>query len=198
MAGAIDTVIRSFAAHSGPEATLVITEHPLDYGPVELGRTVARVAAGCGVSGRVLFLRGGSPPHLIGAARGLVTVNSTLGITALAGGIPLVALGRAIYNFQGLASQQGIDAFWQQPQAPDAALFDAFRKVVTHRTQINGGFFSDTGIALAVAGAMSRLEQCAAEAIIGPLTASSNGSVPPAAHRPWPAFGLAADAAPPR
>ncbi|MES2684946.1 MAG: capsular biosynthesis protein [Pseudomonadota bacterium] len=157
MKAAIARVMQSFAAHAAPEALLVITEHPLDYGPVDFASVVASLAAAQGLGERVVFLRGGSPAALVNAARGLVTVNSTIGISALAAGIPVVTLGTAIYNLPGLTHQPHIDQFWAAPQPPDAALFDAFRRVVAARTQINGGFYSVQGIALAVEGALQRL-----------------------------------------
>jgi hypothetical protein len=36
--------------------------------------------------------------------------------------------------------------------------FDAFRRVAVARTQVNGGFFSKSGLALAVEGTVRRLE----------------------------------------
>lgn len=159
MTAAIQNAIQSFARHAASDALLVLTEHPLDYGPVDLGQVIAQIAAALGVSGRVVFLRGGSPPALIYKARGMVTVNSTIGITAMAASIPVMTLGTAIYDIPGLTCQDGIDAFWQNPQPPQPRIFDAFRRVLAARTQINGGFFSREGITQAVAGAVLRLEQ---------------------------------------
>lgn len=163
MAMALQQVMQSFADHAPADALLVLTEHPLDYGPVDQQQRVAVLAAACGIGDRVVFLRGGSPLALIRAARGMVTVNSTIGITALAEGIPLVALGTAIYKLAGLTHALGLASFWQQPQPPEPVLFDAFRRVVAARTQINGGFYSAEGIARAVAGALLRLQHAAAE-----------------------------------
>lgn len=154
----IRRVIASFATQVPSPLRLVITEHPLDYGPIDVAALVADLAAEHGLGERLVFLRGGSPAGLIAAARGLVTVNSTIGITALAAGVPVLALGRAIYNLPGLCSQgDRLDAWWHAPTPPERALFEAFRKVVAARTQINGGFFSEAGIARAVAGSLERL-----------------------------------------
>lgn len=163
MLGAIRKVMQSFAAHAPEQALLVLTEHPLDYGPVDLQVAAAKLADELALSPRVVFLRGGSPTQLVQSARGLVTVNSTIGITAMEWQIPVIALGTAIYDLPGLTCQQGIDAFWNNPEPPQPQLFDAFRRVVAARTQINGGFYSREGIALAVAGAIERLEHAAAE-----------------------------------
>jgi len=171
MTAAIQNAIHSFARHADNHALLVLTEHPLDYSPVDLGQAIAKIAAAMGISRRVVFLRGGSPPALILKARGMVTVNSTIGITALTANIPVITLGTAIYDMAGLTCQDGLDAFWQQPQAPQPRLFDAFRRVLAARTQINGGFYSAEGIAKAVAGAALRLEQLAAKRQTLPLHA---------------------------
>lgn len=166
-------VIASFAENAPTMQRLVITEHPLDYGPLDVADLVAALAAEHRVRERLLFLRGGSPPELIAAARGLLTVNSTIGITALDAGVPVLALGRAIYNLPGLCDQGGLDAYWHSPAAPERALFEAFRKVVAARTQVNGGFFSPAGIALAVTGSLQRLE-ASARAPAAPIPESQN------------------------
>lgn len=167
VAAAIQQVLASFARHAPAETLLAITEHPLDYGPVDIAAVVARLAAAAGLTKRVVFLRGGSPNALVFAARGLVTINSTIGVTALAAGIPVIALGAAVYNLQGLIHQEGIDRFWQTPQAPDPVLFDAFRRVVAARTQIHGGYYSKQAIDCAVAGALDRMARARVQADLG-------------------------------
>ncbi len=60
----------------------------------------------------------------------VVTVNSTVGTLALACGLPVIALGKAVYDIAGLTFQGELDEFWNTPTAPDADLFDAFRRVL--------------------------------------------------------------------
>ena len=83
-------------------------------------------------------------------ARGVVTVNSTVGIVALELGRPTATLSDPIYNLPGLTWQGGLDAFWTNGQSPDAQLYSCFRRVVMRATQVNGGFYCNQGIALAV------------------------------------------------
>ena len=182
--------IESFAARAPAESLLVLTEHPLDYGPVDLAKTVRDAATAAGVASRTVFLRGGSPQELIAKARSLITVNSTIGITALAAGVPVITLGTAIYDLPGLSDQQGLDAYWSSPIGPDPLLFDAFRRVVAAHTQINGGFFSAEGIARAVTGALDRLPATAEihEAAPSPTRRANE---PRAALRPTAAFDTA-------
>jgi capsular polysaccharide export protein len=155
---AIEQVIRSFAAFAPADSELIVTEHPLDTCPNDWRKTVAGFAAEHGVSGRVHFFEGGSPNRAILGCRGVVTVNSTLGYLALTLGKPLIALGTAIYGIPELTFQNGIDRFWADGATPNAAVFDAFRRVVAARTQVNGSFYGRTGLTLAVKGAAARIE----------------------------------------
>jgi hypothetical protein len=77
-------------------------------------------------------------------------VNSTVGMSALQRGRPTKALGRAVYDLPGLAHQGPLDEFWHAPRPPDATLCRAFRNVIVHATQINGGFYTGEAIALAL------------------------------------------------
>jgi capsular polysaccharide export protein len=118
----------------------------------------ARIAGSRGVGDRIFYLEGGNLEQLIRDCRAVVTVNSTVGFLALAGGKPTVALGDAIYDMSGLTFQLGLDRFWTEGRPPDPALFDSFRRVAVARAQINGGFFSNAGLELAVSGTVERLE----------------------------------------
>lgn len=158
---ALEHVIASFARAAPREAVLVVKEHPLDNGLQNWRRVTHRLARDHGVDHRVLYLRGGDLGGLIEAARGVVVVNSTVGFLALSFGKPVIALGSAIYDLDGLTFRGDLDDFWDQGAAPDPALFDAFRRVVAARTQVNGGFFSEQALELAVQGAVERLEAVA-------------------------------------
>lgn len=154
--------IRSFARHAPPDTHLVFKGHPLDNGQTPHARDLAQLAAAAGVAGRVTFLDGGNLIDLIAASRGVITINSTAGISALHRQTPLVVLGRAIYDMPGLTHQSGLDRFWTAPERPRQDLYLAWRKVVAARSQINGGFYSRRGMALALPGALARLETAVA------------------------------------
>jgi capsular polysaccharide export protein len=88
----------------------------------------------------------------------LVTVNSTSATFALAAGVPVIALGRSVYDLPGLTHQGTLSSFWTDPMPPDPSLFKAFRRVVAHACLIAGDFFTREGVARAVAGAVPRIE----------------------------------------
>ncbi|NNM73575.1 capsular biosynthesis protein [Enterovirga aerilata] len=154
----LDEVFGSFAKHAPPEPELLVKVHPLDNGLINRPRQVAELAEKHGIAHRVRCIEGGHLPTLLEKTLGVVVVNSTVGLTAIEVGRPTVALGTSIYDIPGLAFQDGLDRFWTELTPPDRDLFWAFRKLVIHRTQVNGGFFCKTGVGLAVRNAVERLE----------------------------------------
>jgi capsular polysaccharide export protein len=163
MEPAIEQVIASFARCAPKDALLVLTEHPLETGVVNLKRVARCAAQDHGIASRLLFLEGGSPRELVRGCCGMITVNSTIGPVAMEFGVPVIALGRALYSMPGLTFQGALDEFWHKAAPANPELFDAFRRVLLTRTQIRGGFYSASAIELAVQGAAHRLEHSAAQ-----------------------------------
>ncbi len=157
-AAVIKLILRSFARTAPKDSLLAITEHPLETGPINWKKLVAEQAAAFGVMSRVIFLPGGSPAELLAGSRGIVVVNSTTGHQGLELGIPVIALSPAVFNLEGITFQAGLDRFWSEARPASADLVDAYRKVVIHRTQLNGGYFSKEGRAFAVANAVPQME----------------------------------------
>lgn len=154
----IERVVASFARHAPPQARLLAKLHPFDDGLVNWARIIRQSATAHGIAHRLIVIDGGDAEALLRFVRAVVTVNSTVGVLALARGVPVIALGQAIYDMPGLTFQGELDAFWHAPAAPDMRFYDAFRRVLAARCLIPGGFFSDGGIALAVDAAVARVE----------------------------------------
>ncbi|MGF6987084.1 capsular polysaccharide export protein [Paraburkholderia atlantica] len=158
---AVKKVLTSFANHAPADAWLVIKNHPLDTGLIDYRTYSMQLARELGVADRLRFIDAGHLPTLLDNACGVVVVNSTVGLSALHHRRPLIALGTAIYGMPGLTWQGSLDDFWQHAESPDSELYQAFLDYVVHHTQINGDFYTKTGIAMAVAGAVQRLEAAA-------------------------------------
>lgn len=150
MSEVIDHVLASFAAHAPGDARLVIKDHPLTPGLVNYQRITKALAKHYDVADRVDFLDSGHMPTLLSHIAGMVTVNSTAGASALLHKRPTFVLANPIYALHGLTQPGSLDDFWTHPVEPDMALFHHFRNTVIHTTQINGGFYSRSGIDLAV------------------------------------------------
>ncbi|MGO4398361.1 capsule biosynthesis protein [Achromobacter sp. PAB15] len=157
MSEVIEEVIRSFSAHAPENTLLLIKAHPLDPGIVNYAKQIRALSTELQIGRRVLYIDGGHLPALINAARAVITVNSTVGGSALLHGKPTKTLGRAIYDIPGLTDQGPLSNFWREPHKPDVQLFKNFRNVVIHDTQINGGFYCQSGINLSVKNSLRKL-----------------------------------------
>jgi capsular polysaccharide export protein len=164
MAEAIRVILESFARHAPDDVRLVVKEHPLDNGVRDWEQVTVDLARHYGVADRVDYLPGGDIAVLAARARGIVTVNSTSGTLGLSMGVPVVALGNAVFDIADITHQGGLDAFWTAPTPPDPRTFDAFRRVLIDRCLIPGGFFSDEALSMVVDHAVARFERRAAEA----------------------------------
>lgn len=158
IADALKLVLGSFAAHAPAGTRLVVKEHPLDNGVRNWEQETADMAARFGVADRVDYLGWGDIVPVARDAQGMVTINSTSGTLGLAMGVPVIALGHAVYDIPEITYQRGLDAFWKQPTAPDAKTFQAFRRVLIERCLIPGGFFSEEALDKVVRHAIARLE----------------------------------------
>lgn len=147
----LDLVLKSFARHAPSDTLLVVKNHPLDYSWQGHGRRLQGLLREYDLAGRVVYLESGDLLPLVLAARGVVTVNSTVGSLALELARPTLALAAAVYHLPGLTFQGALDDFWQGAAPPDLKLFNNFRHTVMYATQINGGFYAGPAIALAVA-----------------------------------------------
>ncbi len=147
---AIEHVMQSFARHAPASMNLAVKNHPFDTGMPRYRSLVRRLARELGLQKRVVYFETGDANRLVDHSRGVVTVNSTVGLAALERSKPTKALGRAVYDLPGLGAQAPLDEFWREPQPPDDALCRAFRRVLIHATQVNGGFYTSRGIDMAV------------------------------------------------
>ncbi|WP_299967008.1 capsular biosynthesis protein [uncultured Roseobacter sp.] len=138
-------IIAGFAAGAPAHHHLVFKAHPLEDGRVPLRRDIRRLARAQGVGARVRYLRGGKLAGVLQDARSAVTVNSTAGQQALWRGIPLKALGRAVYNQPGLVSDQPLPEFFADPVPPDPATYRTFSRFLLQTSQVPGSYYSGRG-----------------------------------------------------
>jgi capsular polysaccharide export protein len=153
----IDGVMASFASHAPVDSRLLFKVHPIDNGLSRWPERIGRTAVKLGVVDRVFVADGGDTDALIARSMGVVTVNSTVGLTALGVGRPVIALGSAIYDVPGLTAQGPLESFWAQPPLPDVALFDQFTRALAATTQVRGGFIGKEALGAGAAHVAERL-----------------------------------------
>jgi len=141
----IESTLYSFANHAANDAStlLVFKHHPMDRGYKDYSAFIKKAAFQAGMQSRVLYIHDQHLPSLLDHARGVVVINSTVGISALHHGTPTKVCGHALYDMEGLTYQGPLDAFWDDaPQAkPLADVYTNFRAHVVNLTQLNGSFY---------------------------------------------------------
>lgn len=157
VAEAIQRVLQSFARFAPADVCLLLKIHPWDPGFRNWRRLIGIWARAEDIEQRVVFLEGGDLEQMVRHSLGMVTVNSTSAITALQLGSPVVCLGQAIFDVEGLTFQRGLDRFWAAPAGPDPALVDAFLRLLAGTIQFRGVFYSEPGLSAAVREATGRL-----------------------------------------
>ncbi|QAU36149.1 capsular biosynthesis protein [Janthinobacterium sp. 17J80-10] len=150
----IATTLISFADKAPKDTILVIKHHPMDRGYHDHTRLIAHLEKKLEIIGRVRYLHDQHLPTLLEHARGVVVINSTVGLSALHHGTPLKVCGTALYNMKGLSFQGSLDDFWlhAHQQQVDMALYHRFRNYLIRYTQVNGNFYKRLDIAGSDAG----------------------------------------------
>ncbi len=137
----ITEVVESFRDHACPSQALCFKHHPMDRGYTHYGKAIAKAAASAGIEDRVFYCHDVPLPTLYHHITGVVTVNSTVGMSALLHHLPTKLMGRAMYDIEGLTHQGSLDSFWQAPSPVDQDLFKHLHSYLFRKTQINGSFF---------------------------------------------------------
>lgn len=139
----IEYLMRSFALNAPADTMLVIKHHPMDRGYHDYSKLIATLAKLNCIEHRVAYIHDQHLPTLLHYARGVVVINSTVGLSALHHNKPLKTCGNALYDMAGLTYQFSLDHFWIHAQlhAPDYQLFERFQAYLTNHTQLNGNFY---------------------------------------------------------
>jgi len=163
--GLLDSIMRvlsSFAAAAPPGCRLLIKNHPLDNGLIDLPRYLDNFSHAAGIADRIVYIDGGPGRPIMAheACQGVVVVNSTMGLEALILNRPVYSLGRAPYAMPGLAvgpREMPLEDFWRTPRPVDQGLLTDFVRVLHADALLPGNFYTDVGIAAAISGILKRL-----------------------------------------
>lgn len=141
----LEHVISAFAENAAPDEHLVLKEHPLEDDRARVRACVRDLVKKHGLRGRANYVSGGKLARLLDGARSTITVNSTAAQQAMWRGLPILALGDAVYSKPGLTSDQTVAAFFQNPEPPDAQSYEIFRAFLLATSQFPGSFYSTAG-----------------------------------------------------
>ncbi|WP_429048925.1 capsule biosynthesis protein [Aeromonas veronii] len=134
-------VINSFAEHAKPEDVLLFKHHPMDRGYVSYRAQINRLIAVLGLEGRVFYGYELPLPTLYPLLKGVITINSTVGLSALLHDVPTFCMGRALYDIDGLTTKGSLASFWHSQSPVCAETFKRVRHSLLHLTQLNASFY---------------------------------------------------------
>ncbi|TQR34418.1 capsule biosynthesis protein [Campylobacter sp. MIT 99-7217] len=137
-----DTLI-SFAKNARDKHFLVFKHHPMDRGYKNYSHLIKNLCERYQLQNRVFYVHDIHLPTLLNGALGCVSINSTVGISALYHNCPLKVCGEAFYDITGLTYQGKLDFFWKESHAnrPSNQLYVNFKNYLLDTNQINGNYY---------------------------------------------------------
>lgn len=148
----ITETVASFALHAPSDTILVFKHHPMDR-PYRNYKTFLRqLEKEHQLEKRLFYLHDQHLPTLLQNARGTIVINSTVGLSSLYHGVPVLVKGTAVYDILGLTNQLSLDKFWNDQGIVDEVLYKNYRLYLLHNNQGQGSFYqkghnsSPTGI----------------------------------------------------
>ncbi|EDO7126365.1 capsule biosynthesis protein [Campylobacter coli] len=142
----IEELILSFANHARAKSYLIFKHHPMDRGYRNYSKLINGLSQKYHVEGRILYVHDTYLPTLLKKALGCITINSTVGLSAILEGCPTKVCGNAFYNFEGLAYPKKLQFFWREAHAykPNPNLVLNFKNYLLNTNQFNGNFYKNS------------------------------------------------------
>lgn len=105
-------VLTSFAKFAPSHLNLIIKHHPMDRGFIDYKIVIYEFLEKYPhLNNKVFYIHDVPLPVFLRKGKGMVTLNSTSGLSGLLHNMPVKTLGRANYDFEGLTDQQSLDTF---------------------------------------------------------------------------------------
>ncbi|EME3329841.1 capsule biosynthesis protein [Campylobacter coli] len=142
----IEELILSFANHAKAKSYLIFKHHPMDRGYRNYSKLINGLSQKYHVEGRIFYVHDTYLPTLLKNALGCITINSTVGLSAILEGCPTKVCGNAFYNFEGLAYPKKLQFFWREAHAykPNPSLVLNFKNYLLNTNQFNGNFYKNS------------------------------------------------------
>lgn len=155
----IKALLAAFSRHAPPEEHLLFKIHPLDAGHLDHRSIVADSVSGHVIANRVHVACDVPLGEAVKASCGLITVNSTSGLSGLHHSVQTDILGHAFYEGNGLARHcRDLTKIWTTPHSPDPRSVASLRMRIYTHAIVPGSFYG--------AGAMERLVQRVASRLV--------------------------------
>jgi capsular polysaccharide export protein len=141
---------------------------------------IRQVCALNDVKDRVHVLDGGSLSLLTRHSAGMITINSTSGLSAIHHGVPLAVMGQAIYRHPELAfcvkRGRDLDRFWSEGFVAAPEVRERYLSWMQHECLVGGDFYAKEGIEAAITSLRIKLESALALRNANKVVAGSFGA----------------------
>lgn len=138
----IEEVVDTFAKNAPSDTRLLIKHHPLDRAYRDYTKLLEKLSKRHNIANRLHYIHDQHLPTMLKHARGVVTMNSTVGTSALFQNVPVKVMGRAIYNIPELTYQGSLANFFCEICTVDQKLFTAFNDWMCAHNQFNGSYYT--------------------------------------------------------
>ena len=136
----IQLVSQSFLEFAPKNTKLVFKVHPMDRGYRDYHKLIKTLQSSPGGS-RIFYLDRIHLPTLLDHAKGCITINSSVGLSALIHGTPTMTMGLAAYDLEGLTYKGSLDDFWKHHGEINKQLVTKFINLLKLTSQAQGVFY---------------------------------------------------------
>ena len=133
----IEETAKSFLENAPENTKLIFKVHPMDRGYKDYASLIDDLNRACGEE-RFRYLDRIHLPSALGNALGCITINSTVGLSALYHGAPTICLGQAIYDLKELTYQDSLPNFWNNRPPVNTVALKKFIYHLKETTQAHG------------------------------------------------------------
>ena len=131
----IKHVLLSFSKNAPKDKKIIIKHHPMDRGRADYSKFIIDLSDKLKITDRVIVVHDVHLPTLLKNAIGTITINSTVGLSSLYHETPVICLGRAMYNIEGLTAKDvDLDGFWNLDLQVNKGLYKKFRVYLVRNT----------------------------------------------------------------
>lgn len=136
----IHLVVNSFKKNAPRGTKLVFKVHPMDRGYKDYHELIKKLSSNVG-GHRVLYLDRIHLPTVLDHARACITINSSVGLSALIHRTPLITLGEAAFDLKELTFQGQLDDFWIDHGKVNMNRVRKYVSLLKHTSQAQGTLY---------------------------------------------------------
>lgn len=133
----IREVAISFINNAPAHTHLVYKVHPMDRGYIDYANYIEELAKELKTD-RFIYVDRIHLPTALEHARGCVTVNSSVGLSALIHHTPTITLGEAVYDLKELTFEGTLDEFWEDLEPVKRKYVRHFLRLLKQTSQAKG------------------------------------------------------------